>query len=90
MKNVILGEYFDIITSVHGGGGTSYWCDYHYANNTGQVVFWGGRASYGATAGLGYATSDSGWSYSYSGLGSRLAYYGKLTVMSGAQLVAEQ
>lgn len=89
MQNVILGEYFDIITSVHGGGGTSYWCDYHYANNTGQVVFWGGSAVGGADCGLGFAASDIGWSLSLSHIGSRLAYYGKLTVMSGAQLVAE-
>lgn len=89
MQSVILGEFFDIITAAHGGGGTSYWTDYHYADNIGQVVFWGGSASHGAYCGLGFADSSSGWSDSYSHIGSRLAYYGKLTVMSGAQLVAE-
>lgn len=89
MQKVVLGDFFDIITSLHGGGGTSYWCDYHYANATGQVVYWGGDASYGAHCGLGSAASDGGWSHSNSAIGSRLAYYGELTIMSGAQLVAE-
>jgi len=89
IQNMLLGEYFDIITSVHGGGGTSYWCDYHYSAPTGQVVCWGGDASSGAYAGLGFANSNDAWSVSYSLFGSRLAYYGELTVMSGAQLVAE-
>ncbi len=89
IKTMALGEHFDIITSAHGGGGTSYWCDYHYANATGQVVFWGGAATDGANAGLGYAHSHGGWSYSASAGGSRLAYYGELTVKSGAELVAE-
>lgn len=89
MQKVLLGEHFDIITAEHGGGGTSYWCDYHYANATGQVVIWGGSADHGAVAGLGFARSIDGWSDSSSYIGFRLAYYGKLTVMSGAQLVAE-
>lgn len=89
VQKMTLGAHFDIVPSAHGGGGTSYWCDYHYANATGQVVYWGGNASYGAGAGLGSAASDRGWSDSTSTVGSRLAYYGELTVMSGAQLVAE-
>ncbi len=89
IKTMALGEHFDIIASAHGGGGTSYWCDYHYTNATGQVVFWGGAAIHGADAGLGCAHSSSGWSYSLSNIGSRLAYYGELTVKSGAELVAE-
>lgn len=89
IKKMIIGEHFDIIASEHGAGGTSYWCDYHVANSTGQVVFWGGPATDGASCGLGRADSYIGWSPSASHIGSRLAYYGKLTVMSGAQLVAE-
>lgn len=89
VQNMLLGEHFDIVPSVHGGGGTSYWCDYHYASATGQVVYWGGCADYGADAGLGFARSYNGWSSSDSDLGSRLAYYGQLTIMSGAELVAE-
>ena len=89
IQKMALGEYFDLVPSQHGGGGTSYWGDYHYANNTGQVVLWGGDASDGAYAGLVFPYSGSAWSDSNSSLGSRLAYYGDLVIMSGAQLVAE-
>lgn len=88
ISQMILGEYFDVLAKKTGGGGTSYWCDYSYANNTGQLVLWGAIAFDGAYAGLGFAHSYHAWSYSDSHLGSRLAYYGKLTFMSGAELIA--
>ena len=88
IAQMILGEHFDIMVKSLGGGGTSYWCDYSYANNTGQLVLWGAGAVGGAYAGLGYASSNPAWSDSSSDLGSRLAYYGELTFMSGAELVA--
>lgn len=88
ISQMILGEHFDIFAKKTGGGGTSYWCDYSYANSTGQLVLWGATAHYGAFAGLGYADSLSAWSSSSSDIGSRLAYYGELTFMSGAELVA--
>ena len=85
---MIIGEYFDILAKKLGGGGTSYWGDYSYANSTGQLVLWGAYAGNGAYAGLGYAYSSYAWSSSLSYIGSRLAYYGELTFMSGAELVA--
>ena len=88
ITQMIVGEYFDIFAKKLGGGGTSYWGDYSYANSTGQLVLWGALANYGADAGLGDATSNPAWSHSFSSLGSRLAYYGELTFMSGAELVA--
>lgn len=89
IQRMTLGDYFDLVPSQHGGGGSSYWGDYHYANTTGQVVLWGGHATYGAYAGLVYPDSSNAWSASSSFFGSRLAYYGDLVIMSGAQLVAE-
>ena len=88
IAQMILGEHFDVMAKSLGGGGTSYWCDYSYNNNTGQLVLWGAVAVSGAGAGLGYASSDNAWSDSDSVFGSRLAYYGELTFMSGAELVA--
>lgn len=88
VAQMILGEHFDVMAKSLGGGGTSYWCDYSYNNNTGQLVLWGAAADDGALAGLGYASSHDAWSHSYSYVGSRLAYYGELTFMSGAELVA--
>ena len=84
-----VGEFFDLVPTSHGGGGTQYWGDYHYANATGQVLLWGGLANVGALCGLACAHSDYAWSSSYASFGSRLAYYGELTVMSGRELVAE-
>lgn len=89
IQKMTLGEYFDLVPSQHGGGGTSYWGDYHYANTIGQVVLCGGDASRGANVGLVSSSSDPGWFASASHIGSRLAYYGDLVIMSGAQLVAE-
>lgn len=88
IAQMILGEHFDVMAKSLAGGGTSYWCDYSYNNNTGQLVLWGAGAHSGAPAGLGYATSHDAWSSSSSLIGSRLAYYGELTFMSGAELVA--
>lgn len=89
VQNETVGEHFDLVPNLHGGGGTSYWGDYHYANNTGQGVLWGGSASHGAGCGLAYAYSAYAWSSSHASFGSRLAYYGDLVIMPGAQLVAE-
>ena len=88
ISQMIIGEYFDILAKKLGAGGTSGWGDYNYANSTGQLVLWGAGANYGASAGLGSAYSGDAWSNSASLFGSRLAYYGELTFMSGAELVA--
>ena len=53
-----------------------------------QLVLWGGDASNGAYCGLAYADSRNAWSYSSASLGSRLAYFGNLTFVSGASLMA--
>lgn len=88
IAQMILGEFFDVMPKALGGGGTSYWCDYSYADPAGQLVLWGANASFGAYAGLGFAHSNPAWSYSSSNIGSRLAYYGELTFMSGSELTA--
>lgn len=90
VKSIALGEFFDIFPATVGGGSTSYWCDYFWQNTaSGQLVLFGGRANHGSYCGLVCAYSFDAWSYSNSSFGSRLAYYGKLTEMSGAELVAE-
>ena len=44
IAQMILGEHFDVMAKSLAGGGTSYWCDYSYNNNTGQLVLWGAYA----------------------------------------------
>ena len=88
MQEIILGEHFDIFPKKIGGNSTSYWADYSWANTTGQLVLWGGRANHGATCGLASAYSVDAWSASSANIGSRLAYFGNLTFVSGASLMA--
>lgn len=87
-KAWVLGEYFDILAKTSGGSTSSYWCDYNYNNATGQLPLWGGDANIGSLAGLGCAYTSYAWSSASAHIGSRLAYYGKLNWMSGANLVA--
>ena len=88
VKKMIVGEFFDMIAQTLSGGSTSYWCDYFYGNNTGQLVLWGGTVYSGARSGVGFAYTYDAWSYSNAHVGSRLAYYGKLNWISGAELMA--
>ena len=87
VQEMLLGEFFDILCKTIGGGSTSYWGDYNYNNATGGLCLWGGYANSGAYSGLGYASSDNAWSRSDALIGSRLAYYGDIEEMSGAELV---
>jgi len=88
IHELILGDKLDIFPKSIGGGSTSYLGDYSWANNTGQVLLWGGRAGHGSRCGLAFATSDNAWSVSYAYVGSRLAYYGQLKFMTGKELMA--
>lgn len=88
VQEIIAGENFDIFPARIGGGSTSYWADYSWANNTGQLVFWGGSANDGAYCGLASAHSRHAWSDTSASVGSRLAYYGNLTFITGAELMA--
>lgn len=88
VTKMMLGEYFDLIATTLGGGSNSYWCDYEYANNTGQLLLWGCNASGGSCCGLGFVHSRRAFSDSAAYYGSRLAYYGPLTFMDGKQLMA--
>ena len=88
MQEIILGEHFDIFPKKIGGNSTSYWADYSWANTTGQLVLWGGKSNYGAYCGLAFADSRDDWSDSNASVGSRLAYFGNLTFVSGASLMA--
>lgn len=88
VQEIIAGDNFDIFPAKTGGGTTSYWSDYSWANNTGQLVFWGGHASSGAYCGLASAASNRAWSSASANIGSRLAYYGNLTFVTGYELMA--
>lgn len=86
IKEMLLGEHFDLFAKSIGGGSNERWCDYNYSNGTGQLLLWGGPATDGTYAGLGCAHSGLAFSYSYANYGSRLAYYGSVTIVNGRDL----
>ena len=78
VKEIIGGEYGEIMPSVVGGGSTTYFCDYHYTNipttETLRGVLFSGRAYYGAYAGFAYAYSAYAPSHATANVGSRLCF----------------
>ena len=78
VKEVIFGEYGEIMPSVVGGGSTQFFCDYHYTNipttETLRGVLFGGGANSGANAGFAYAYSNDAPSATITTFGSRLCF----------------
>lgn len=78
VKELIFGEYGEIMPAIVGGGSTTYFCDYHYTNipasETLRGVLFGGTADNGAGAGFVYATSGYPPSHTVANFGSRLCF----------------
>lgn len=83
-----LGEYWDAFPQAVGGGDTTYYCDGFWASTSGELLYVGGSAYYGSLCGLSYASSDNGFSVSWTNIGARLAFYGNPTIVSGSELMA--
>lgn len=81
-----LGEYFDIIPKTVGGGSTNRWADGHYSAVGGEVWLFGGAAGNGSVCGLSASGADAVFSVARSDVGARLAFYGALKMVTGAQL----
>jgi hypothetical protein len=81
-KAVAQGKYGDVVPTAHGGSETTYYSDYSWFNPTGNRIFLrSGLSVNGSHCGVfvayaGYASSAS-WSY----VGARLAFYGKIVVV---------
>ena len=78
VKELVFGEFGDIMPATVGGGSTTYWADYHYTNiptaTALRGVLFGGDATYGAAAGFGSAHSGNAPSTVYTAFGSRLCF----------------
>lgn len=81
-KAVAQGKYGDVVPTAHGGSETTYYSDYSWFNPTGNRIFLrsGGSAD-GSRCGVFVAHAGHASSGSWTSLGARLAFYGKIVVV---------
>lgn len=81
-KAVAQGKYGDVVPTAHGGSETTYYSDYSWFNPTGNRIFLrSGASGYGSPCGVFVAAANSASSTSWTDLGARLAFYGKIVVV---------
>lgn len=82
-KAVAQGKYGDVVPTAHGGSETTYYSDYSWFNPTGNRIFLrSGDSDGGSRCGVFVANASSASSSgSWSGVGARLAFYGKIVVV---------
>lgn len=82
-KAIAQGKYGDVVPTAHGGSETTYYSNYSWFNPTGNRIFLrSGASDNGSRCGVFVATANSAassasWTY----LGARLAFYGKIVVV---------
>lgn len=74
IKEIMFGEYGDIMPLAVGGGSTTYFCDYHYQYAGLHGVLFGGNAYYGAFCGFVFSIAYSAPSDTDATFGSRLCF----------------
>lgn len=81
-KAVAQGKYGDVVPTAHGGSETTYYSDYSWFNPTGNRIFLrSGSSAPGSRCGVFMANADNASSSSWSNIGARLAFYGKIVVV---------
>lgn len=81
-KAVAQGKYGDVVPTAHGGSETTYYSDYSWFNPTGNRIFLrSGLSDYGSRCGVFVAYANDASSSSWTSLGARLAFYGKIVVV---------
>lgn len=82
IKAVAQGKYGDVVPTAHGGSETTYYSDYSWFNPTGNRIFLrSGLSDDGSRCGVFIADARHASSYSWTLLGARLAFYGKIVVV---------
>lgn len=82
IKAVAQGKYGDVVPTAHGGSETTYYSDYSWFNPTGNRIFLrSGHSVYGSPCGVFVAAATHASSDSWTNLGARLAFYGKIVVV---------
>ncbi len=81
-KAVAQGKYGDVVPTAHGGSETTYYSDYSWFNPTGNRIFLrSGYSDHGSRCGVFVALAHNASSTSWTHLGARLAFYGKIVVV---------
>lgn len=81
-KAVAQGKYGDVVPTAHGGSETTYYSDYSWFNPTGNRIFLrSGHSDNGSRCGVFVASANDASSRSWTNLGARLAFYGKIVVV---------
>jgi hypothetical protein len=81
-KAVAQGKYGDVVPTAHGGSETTYYSDYSWFNPTGNRIFLrSGNSDNGSRCGVFVAHAYNASSASWTTIGARLAFYGKIVVV---------
>ena len=81
-KAVAQGKYGDVVPTAHGGSETTYYSDYSWFNPTGNRIFLrSGGSDGGSLCGVFLANAADASSLSWTHVGARLAFYGKIVVV---------
>ena len=81
-KAVAQGKYGDVVPTAHGGSETTYYSDYSWFNPTGNRIFLrSGNSANGSPCGVFMASANYASSNSWTHVGARLAFYGKIVVV---------
>ena len=81
-KAIAQGKYGDVVPTAHGGSETTYYSDYSWFNPTANRIFLrSGASDNGSPCGVFLAAALFASSGSWSSVGARLAFYGKIVVV---------
>ena len=80
-KAVAQGKYGDVVPTAHGGSETTYYSDYSWFNPTGNRIFLRSGSDNGSRCGVFVANAYRASSTSWTSIGARLAFYGKIVVV---------
>ena len=81
-KAIAQGKYGDVVPTAHGGSETTYYSDYSWFNPTGNRIFLrSGASADGSLCGVFMADANDASSFSWTSIGARLAFYGKIVVV---------
>ena len=81
-KAIAQGKYGDVVPTAHGGSETTYYSDYSWFNPTANRIFLrSGASDLGSSCGVFVAAAHYASSHSWTGIGARLAFYGKIVVV---------